>query len=128
MEQLEGFVRVVLAPMEAERVNDYVERWLHAQITNNEEKDRISTSFARRQGDSHVEALARNPMQLSVLLQFIYLKGEAFPDRRAELYRDYFQIVIDRDVEKSPELREHRELVEGLHAYLGFSAPWQGRS
>ncbi len=67
-----------------------------------------------------VEALARNPMQLSVLLQFIYLKGEAFPDRRAELYRDYFQIVIDRDVEKSPELREHRELVEGLHSYLGF--------
>ena len=59
-------------------------------------------------------------MQLSVLLQFIYLKGEAFPDRRAELYRDYFQIVIDRDVEKSPELRKHREIVEGLHSYLGF--------
>ena len=118
--KLQGFIRVVLAPMEAERVNDYVERWLHEQISNNEEKDRIKTSFESRRGDSHVEALARNPMQLSVLLQFIYLKGEAFPDRRAELYRDYFQIVIDRDVEKSPELREHRELVEGLHSYLGF--------
>ena len=59
-------------------------------------------------------------MQLSVLLQLIYLKGEAFPDRRAELYRDYFQIVIDRDVEKSTELREHRDLVEGLHSFLGF--------
>ena len=67
--KLEGFVRVVLAPMDAERVNDYVERWLHAQISNNEEKDRIRTSFKSRQGDSHVEALARNPMQLSVLLQ-----------------------------------------------------------
>ena len=59
-------------------------------------------------------------MQLSVLLQFIHLKGEAFPDRRAELYRDYFQIVIDRDVEKSPQLRDNRDLIEGLHSFLGF--------
>ena len=119
--KLEGFVRVLLVPMGTERIDDYVDRWLHTQISNDEEEmDRIRASFNRRRHDSHVEALARNPMQLSVLLQFISLKGEAFPDRRAELYREYFQIVIDRDVEKSSELREHRELIEGLHSYLGF--------
>ena len=118
--KLEGFTRVVLTPMESGRIDEYVSRWLDAQIDTEDERDRIRTSFNSRRGESHVEALARNPMQLSVLLQFIDLKGEAFPDRRAELYRDYFQIVIDRDVEKSPELREHRELVEGLHSYLGF--------
>ena len=118
--KLKGFIRVVLAPMDSERIDDYLGRWLQAQIQTGEDSDRIKTSFNRRRHDSHVEALARNPMQLSVLLQFIYLKGEAFPDRRAELYRDYFQIVIDRDVEKSPELSEHREVVEGLHSYLGF--------
>ena len=118
--KLKEFQRVILTPMDAERVDDYVERWLHVQIEDNEDRKRIERSFTSRRGDSHVEALARNPMQLSVLLQFIYLKGEAFPDRRAELYRDYFQIVIDRDVEKSPELRNHRELMECLHSYLGF--------
>lgn len=118
--KLKGFIRVVLAPMDAERIDDYLERWLQAHIRTSSDRDRIRTSFNSRLNDSHVEALARNPMQLSVLLQFIHLKGEAFPDRRAELYRDYFQIVIDRDVEKSPELREHREVVEGLHSYLGF--------
>ena len=118
--KLEDFLRVVLIPMEPERIDDYVDRWLHAQISSDEVRNRIRTSFNRRRQDSHVKALARNPMQLSVLLQFIQLKGEAFPDRRAELYRDYFQIVIDRDVEKSPELGEHRDLVEGLHSYLGF--------
>ncbi len=118
--KLKGFIRVVLAPMDAERIDDYLERWLQAHIPTSEDRDRIRASFNSRRDDSHVEALARNPMQLSVLLQFIYLKGEAFPDRRAELYRDYFQIVIDRDVEKSPELRKHREVVEGLHSYLGF--------
>ena len=118
--KLKEFRRVILAPMNEQRVDDYVKRWLHVQIDNDEEKERIKKSFESRREDYHVEALARNPMQLSVLLQLIYLKGEAFPDRRTELYRDYFQIVIDRDVEKSPELREHRELVEGLHCYLGF--------
>ena len=118
--KLKGFIRIVLAPMEAKRIDDYLDRWLQVHIQTSDEKERIRTSFSSRRHDPHVEALARNPMQLSVLLQFINLKGEAFPDRRAELYRDYFQIVIDRDVEKSPELREHRELVEGLHSYLGF--------
>ena len=118
--KLKGFIRVVLAPMNAQRIDDYLERWLQAKNPTPADMHRIRNSFNSRRHDAHVEALARNPMQLSVLLQFISLKGEAFPDRRAELYRDYFQIVIDRDVEKSPELRTHREVVEGLHCYLGF--------
>lgn len=119
-ESLIEFERLTLAPMEEHRINEYVTRWLSVQIHENEESKRIRKSFERRQDEPHVKALARNPMQLSVLLQFIGLKGEAFPDRRAELYRDYFQIVIDRDVEKSPELRENRDIIEGLHAFLGY--------
>ena len=118
--KLEGFIRILLAPMESQRIGDYLSRWINVHIPTDDEKERINTSFNSRRHDPHVEALARNPMQLSVLLQFIHLKGEAFPDRRAELYREYFLIVIDRDVEKSPELREHRDIVEGLHSYLGF--------
>lgn len=119
-ENLIDFERLTLAPMERYRIEEYVKRWLSVQIREDEERDRIQQSFERRQDEPHVEALARNPMQLSVLLQFIKLKGEAFPDRRAELYRDYFQIVIDRDVEKTPGLRESREVIEALHAFLGY--------
>ena len=119
-EKLEGFSRAILTPMASERVDKYIDRWLVTQITDKEERNRILESFRARRNDLHMEALTKNPMQLSVLLHFIYLKGEAFPDRRAELYRDYFQAVIDRDVEKSRELRKVRELIEGLHSYLGF--------
>ena len=119
-EQLDGYTRVIIAPMNPTRIDDYVDRWLKTQIKTPDEHKRINQSFQDRRVESHVDALARNPMQLSVLLQFIKLKGEAFPDRRAELYREYFKIVIDRDVEKSPQLSEHRELVESLHAFLGF--------
>src|ERR1019366_841007 len=59
-------------------------------------------------------------MQLSVLLHLIRLKGEAFPDRRAELYREYFKTVIDRDVEKSPALRQNRDEIEALHEVIAF--------
>ena len=119
-ESLIEFERLTLAPMEENRINEYVTRWLSVQIREDAERERIRESFERRQDEPHVKSLARNPMQLSVLLQFIELKGEAFPDRRAELYRDYFQIVIDRDIEKSPELRENRDVVEALHAFLGY--------
>ncbi len=119
-DKLDGFTRVGLLPLSQHRINDYVDRWLHTQIANNDEQQRIRQSFNGRRQEPHVEALARNPMQLSVLLQFIQLKDEAFPDRRADLYQEYFQKVIDRDVLKSPKLRAHRELIEGLHAFLGF--------
>ena len=119
-DKLEGFSRVLLMPMKPSGIDDYLDRWIGAQIKGKDDQVRIRRSFEARRGDPHVEALARNPMQLSVLLQFIYLEGEAFPDRRADLYREYFRIVINRDVEKSPELADNRELVEELHAFLGF--------
>jgi hypothetical protein len=119
-ERLIDFRRIAIAPMGDRRIGNYVKRWLSVQIDDDDERQRIRESFERRQREYHVRALAQNPMQLSVLLQFIGLKGEAFPDRRAELYRDYFQIVIDRDVEKSPELRENRDIIVALHEFLGY--------
>ena len=118
--KLDGFTRVGLQPLSHDRIDDYVDRWLDTQISLPDERERIRGSFNGRRNESHVEALARNPMQLSVLLQFIQLKDEAFPDRRADLYQEYFQKVIDRDVLKSRRLRQYRELIEGLHAFLGF--------
>lgn len=119
-EQLTDFRRFPIAPMEQRTVKHYLERWLAVQVHEQHERLEVRESFERRQNETHVAALAKNPMQLSVLLHFIRLKGEAFPDRRAELYRDYFRTVIDRDVEKSPELRQKREVIETLHELLGY--------
>ena len=103
-DKLNTFTRAVLAPMAPARVNEYLDRWLTVQTTTSDDRERIRDSFAARRSDQHVDALARNPMQLSVLLNLIRLKGEAFPDQRADLYREYFRTVIDRDVEKGAAL------------------------
>jgi hypothetical protein len=119
-DRLVDFRRLPLAPLEPLKVKAYVDRWLSIQLQDEYERQQIRKSFESRQREPHVQALVKNPMQLSVLLHFIRLKGEAFPDRRAELYRDYFRTVIDRDVEKSAELRKQRELIETLHQFLGY--------
>ena len=118
--KVRDFRRIVISPMDDQRIDDYVGRWLGVQPRDEEHAGRIKNSFEARRRDTHVHALARNPMQLSVLLQFIARRGEAFPDRRAELYREYFEVVIDRDVDKSPELAKNRDVMESLHAFLGF--------
>ncbi len=119
-ERLSEFHRFTLSPLSARRIEEYLQRWLAVQAPEEDESRRIRNAYLNRRADDYVQALARNPMQLSVLLHFIRLKGEAFPSQRAELYRDYFQVVIDRDVEKNSYLRDHRKLIEELHGVLAF--------
>lgn len=120
-EKLRNFVRLPISSLGKERIKDYLDRWLSAQLGQDiDEKNRIRESFDSRKDEPIVEPLIKNPMQLSVLLHFIRLKGDAFPDHRTELYKDYFQIVIDRDVEKSPALRESRKTIEALHQFLAY--------
>ena len=118
--KLDKFIGALLTPMRNERVDEYVDRWLAVQVPSQAESERIEKSFQFHRREAHVTALSRNPMQLAVLLHFIYLKGAAFPDHRATLYQLYFQVVLDRDVEKIPALGKVRELMVGLHAFLGF--------
>ncbi len=121
LDALNGFGRVQLLPLSDRKIALYLDRWTDVQCSDRSDRERVMTSFSKRKNEDHVAALAKNPMQLSVLLHFIRLKGEAFPDRRAELYREYFKTVIDRDVEKSPELRRNRDDIETLHEVIGFS-------
>ncbi|HEX8396353.1 MAG TPA: hypothetical protein VF644_02835 [Pyrinomonadaceae bacterium] len=117
---LPEFTRIPLARLSKENIDNYLNRWLLVQALDGDEIESIRNSFESRRDETHVKALVKNPMQLSVLLHFIKYKGEAFPDRRAELYREYFKTVIDRDVEKSPQLRQQRETIEMLHQLLGY--------
>lgn len=119
-EQLPDFRRYTIIPLTATRVSEFVKRWVAFQLQDTTERQWVKQSFEKRQNEVHVKALATNPMQLSVLLHFIRLKGEAFPDRRVELYREYFKTVIDRDVEKSAELQRNRDTIDVLHQLIGY--------
>ena len=119
-DRIPGFISFSIGPLTDQKVSDYLERWLQVQCEETSERLTVQAAFESRRAEPHVAALSRNPMQLSVLLHFIRMKGEAFPDKRAELYREYFKTVIDRDVEKSVRLRQHRDSIEILHQLIGF--------
>lgn len=120
LRRIPEFVVVRLASLGDKKIIEYTQRWADTLCPHPVDHERVVGSFDRRKREEHVAALIKNPMQLSVLLHFIKLKGEAFPDKRAELYRDYFRTVIDRDVEKSPKFRERRSDIEALHELIGF--------
>lgn len=117
---LQGYSKYTIAPMRDHTIQNYVDRWTRVQGVEEPDRQAIIHAYQSRSQEHHVKALATNPMQLAILLHFIRLKGEAFPARRADLYNQYFHVVIDRDVAKIPDLAEHRELVEALHEFLGY--------
>jgi hypothetical protein len=64
--------------------------------------------------------LAKNTMQLSILLSLIHLRGESLPERRTELYDTYIDVFFNRESEKSNIVKKHRDLLIDIHRYLGF--------
>jgi len=119
-EHLTGFTRLPIAPMSPITIDQYLQRWLEYQINDRDDRKRVRKTFEKRQNEPHVKALVRNPMQLSVVLYLIEIKEEAFPDRRTELYTEYFQKVIEREITKSPELHTHQDIIKALHEFLGY--------
>ena len=117
---LKDFARFKVAPLTRGRIDDYVNRWIGAELRHPDDIDEVRDSFDHRREEPHVRALTTNPMQLSILLNFIHIFRGGFPDRKAELYRDYFQVVIKRDIDKSAEFRSQQDKIERLHEYLGF--------
>ncbi|MFP5284024.1 MAG: NACHT domain-containing protein, partial [Actinomycetes bacterium] len=75
--------------------------------------------FARRSVESHVDELAQNPMQLSILLLLIHQRLESLPRKRTDLYTDYMKRFLDREA-KDPIVREHRDPLEEVVSYLAW--------
>ncbi|HKF82898.1 MAG TPA: hypothetical protein VKB23_08070 [Solirubrobacterales bacterium] len=68
----------------------------------------------------HIRDLARNPMQLTILLSLILTKGASLPDKRTDLYESYLDIFFDREAVKAAVVRDYRDILEALHEYLGW--------
>jgi hypothetical protein len=64
--------------------------------------------------------LARNPMQLAILLSLVLTRGASLPDKRTALYEYYIDLFFSRESEKSAVVRDHRELLINIHRFLGW--------
>jgi hypothetical protein len=101
-------------------INAYAEKWLDARSADARERATVLGVLRDKFGQSHIRDLARNPMQLAILLALISVQGASLPDKRTSLYDKYIDIFMNRESEKSVIVRDHRDLLINIHRYLAW--------
>src|SRR4051812_39621120 len=88
-------------------------------------KEVEKTSFKRilnsKLKEAHTQFLARNPMQLTILLALIYTRGPSLPEKRTSMYVSYMDLFFSRESEKSEIVKDYRDLLIDIHRYLAWN-------
>ncbi|MDA9525711.1 hypothetical protein XI06_36680 [Bradyrhizobium sp. CCBAU 11434] len=109
-----------LQSMESSQINEYAENWMRARYLLPQERSELLKVLGQKLDQPHMRDLARNPMQLAILLSLIQTRGLSLPDKRTALYDSYMELFFNREGEKSAIVREHRDLLITLHQYLAW--------
>ncbi|QEO27842.1 NACHT domain-containing protein [Xanthomonas translucens] len=110
-----------ILPLTRPYIDSYAKKWLEARGLDPRERLEISHALEEKLQHEHVRDLARNPMQLAILLTLISVQGASLPNKRTALYDNYIEIFFNRETEKSPVVRDHRDLLIHIHRYLAWS-------
>ena len=109
-----------LENLRSENIEAYKDKWIKAQSLSPEDGDSVSSTLENKLEQPHLRDLARNPMQLAILLHLIHVQGVALPEKRTTLYEEYMKLFFNREAEKSKVVRDHRELLLSIHGVLAW--------
>jgi hypothetical protein len=110
-----------LADLPRTVIDEYVSRWLSVSGVEGRDAEEFRRTLGQRLELPHLRELARNPMQLAILLSLVRARGESLPEKRTALYDLYVDLFLDREAEKSEIVRRNRELLKAIHQYLGWT-------
>jgi hypothetical protein len=102
-------------------IEQYMHKWMLGRSLDAVEQAEIRMILFDKLSQPHVRELARNPMQLAILLSLISTQGSSLPDKRTQLYDRYVDIFFNREAEKSRLVREHRETLINVHRYVAWT-------
>lgn len=111
---------VELSSLDRRQASDYLGRWTRAKKLPVAEIDLFSQRAMTRLAEEHIAELAKNPMQLAILLSLMWSMGESLPDKRTALYTSYVELFLNREAEKDSVVRDHREIVIELHGHIAW--------
>ncbi|MFE5193423.1 NACHT domain-containing protein [Streptomyces sp. NPDC056601] len=109
-------------------VLNYTDGWLRARNIPHQSAYSIRKALGEKLGQPHIVDLARNPMQLAILLWLVRRLGPSLPDKRTALYSEYMSTFLDREAEKSTIVRDERDLILELHGYVGWELHCQSET
>ncbi len=101
-------------------ITEYAERWLRSREIDEADASEVLQILDSKLDEPHLRDLARNPMQLAILLSLIHRRGVSLPDKRTSLYDSYIAMFFDRESEKATVVKENRELLIRIHRYLAW--------
>jgi hypothetical protein len=116
----DAFSYFELIDLGAPIIDEYATRWIKARGLRPREASAVRTVLKSKLDQSHMRELARNPMQLAILLSLINRRGPSLPDKRTALYDSYVSTFFDREAEKTEDVQRHRELLLEIHQYLAW--------
>jgi hypothetical protein len=114
------FQYLALGPLSYPLVDEYAEKWAAARQLSARDLAEQRSVLREKLNQPHMVELAKNTMQLSILLSLIWAIGASLPDKRTELYNEYFKVFLNREAQKSLVVREHRDTLIDIHRYLAF--------
>ena len=101
-------------------ITEYADRWLKSRDIDDAVARDVRQILDAKLAEPHLRDLARNPMQLAILLSLIHRRGVSLPDKRTALYDSYMEIFFDRESEKAEVVKENRVLLIRIHQYLAW--------
>jgi predicted NACHT family NTPase len=114
------FIYLELGDLSRDLIDEYAEKWLKARRLHERESAEVKKILKEKLTQPHLRDLARNPMQLAILLSLIHTRGTSLPDKRTALYDNYIELFFNREAEKSLIVRDHRELLININRYLAW--------
>lgn len=114
------FAHFSLAQLPRDIIDKYAEKWIRAKGLQPHESKDVRRILRDKLNAPHLRDLARNPMQLAILLSLIHTRGSSLPDKRTALYDSYMELFFNREAEKSKVVRDHRALLVDIHRFLGW--------
>ncbi|MEV1061844.1 hypothetical protein [Streptomyces sp. NPDC050263] len=109
-----------LGDLSLDLIQQYTSSWINIRAVPDDQAQELRAILEESLAQSHVADLARNPMQLAILIWLVYVKGWSLPDKRTALYEAYMSTFLDREADKSTVVRQYRDVLLQLHGYLGW--------
>lgn len=119
---------IQILPLTKKSIINYTEKWMSGHNLDRKERSDLTSVLSEKLEYPHVRELARNPMQLAILLALISTQGASLPDKRTILYDRYIDIFFNRESEKSKVVRDKRDLLIAMHRYLAWTLQVEAES
>ncbi|RKF48316.1 NACHT domain-containing NTPase [Paraburkholderia fungorum] len=115
------FPTLKLGSVQKEQIDTYAQKWMTSRNLDKREQAEFRKILDERLEEPHLRDLARNPMQLTILLSLIHTRGAALPDKRTTLYDYYVDLFFSREASKSLTVRKYADLLRNIHGYLAWT-------